>query len=61
MLLQTNPATGPETGSKSQPPEERATIHPKENDSHATHMLDYAPAPGWTIHVTKEGRLYYCK
>lgn len=25
-----------------------------------THMLDYAPAPGWTVHVAKTGRLYYC-
>ncbi|XP_065157714.1 uncharacterized protein [Atheta coriaria] len=24
------------------------------------HMLDYAPAPGWTVHVNKDGRLYYC-
>ncbi|KAG5889216.1 hypothetical protein JTB14_018639 [Gonioctena quinquepunctata] len=24
------------------------------------HVLDYAPAPGWTVHVNKEGRLYYC-
>ncbi|XP_060523757.1 FERM and PDZ domain-containing protein 4 [Cylas formicarius] len=28
--------------------------------SRALHVLDYAPAPGWTVHVTKEGRLYYC-
>lgn len=30
-------------------------------DGTQTHILDYAPAPGWTVHVTKEGRLYYCK
>ncbi|XP_072400466.1 uncharacterized protein [Diabrotica undecimpunctata] len=24
------------------------------------HVLDYAPAPGWTLHVNAEGRLYYC-
>ncbi|CAG9865501.1 unnamed protein product [Phyllotreta striolata] len=29
-------------------------------DSTLNHVLDYAPAPGWTLHVTKEGRLYYC-
>lgn len=31
----------------------------KEEDGH-THMLDCAPAPGWTVHVNTSGRLYYC-
>ncbi|KAF7267769.1 hypothetical protein GWI33_019006 [Rhynchophorus ferrugineus] len=29
--------------------------------SRALHILDSAPAPGWTVHVTPEGRLFYCK
>lgn len=33
----------------------------EEYDGTHTHMLDYAPAPGWTVHVAKDGRLYYCK
>lgn len=33
----------------------------KDVEGHKIHMLDYAPAPGWTVHVTNEGRLYYCK
>ncbi|XP_030750842.1 FERM and PDZ domain-containing protein 4 isoform X2 [Sitophilus oryzae] len=28
--------------------------------SRALHLLDSAPAPGWTVHVTKDGRLFYC-
>lgn len=55
MLLQTVPG---DSGAK--PSDESKTLHP-ESDGTATHILDYAPAPGWTVHVTKEGRLYYCK
>ncbi|KAH0811209.1 hypothetical protein GEV33_011584 [Tenebrio molitor] len=54
MLLQTVPG---DSGAK--PSDESKTLHP-ESDGTATHILDYAPAPGWTVHVTKEGRLYYC-
>lgn len=60
MLLQ-NPATGTvaETGTKL--PDENNKSCLKDAEGHKTHMLDYAPAPGWTVHVTNEGRLYYCK
>ncbi|XP_066156044.1 FERM and PDZ domain-containing protein 4 isoform X3 [Euwallacea fornicatus] len=34
--------------------------NPEEEYCPALHILDSAPAPGWTAHVTKEGRLYYC-
>lgn len=58
MLLQTIPT---ETGGGAQ----RSSMElksglPEPDDTH-THILDYAPAPGWTVHVTKDGRLYYCK
>ncbi|XP_049820485.1 uncharacterized protein LOC109608589 isoform X2 [Aethina tumida] len=56
MLLQ----SGSEPGPKSGPGPEESRNPTPDSDSTRTHMLDYAPAPGWTVHVTKEGRLYYC-
>ncbi|XP_045467431.1 uncharacterized protein LOC123675910 isoform X2 [Harmonia axyridis] len=50
MLLQAAPV---ESGVK---PSEEAHSEPEG----FTHVLDYAPAPGWTVHISKEGRLYYC-
>lgn len=50
MLLQTIPGDSGAKSDESKPDLETTT-----------HVLDYAPAPGWTVHVTKEGRLYYCK
>lgn len=41
--------------------EDSAKPKTKEECSRALHILDSAPAPGWTAHVTKDGRLYYCK
>jgi len=41
--------------------EDSAQPKTKEECSRALHILDSAPAPGWTAHVTKDGRLYYCK
>ncbi|KAF5288117.1 hypothetical protein FQA39_LY15504 [Lamprigera yunnana] len=59
MLLQSAPSSS-ETDSKSV--EEKTTQSLEKSVELAnTHILDYAPAPGWTTHVTKEGRLYYCK
>ncbi|CAH1119218.1 unnamed protein product [Phaedon cochleariae] len=29
-------------------------------DSTLGHVVDYAPAPGWTLHANKDGRLFYC-
>lgn len=52
MLLQAIPG---ESGPKATPETKQ------DADGTQTHILDYAPAPGWTVHVTKEGRLYYCK
>ncbi|XP_057666349.1 FERM and PDZ domain-containing protein 4 [Diorhabda carinulata] len=34
--------------------------HKNAFDSTFKHVLDYAPAPGWTLHVNADGRLYYC-
>ncbi|XP_071050930.1 FERM and PDZ domain-containing protein 4 isoform X1 [Onthophagus taurus] len=55
MLLQAQP------NDSSSKLEDYPNIQRQQNaaESH-THMLDYAPAPGWTVHSTKEGRLYYC-
>ncbi|XP_044262585.1 uncharacterized protein LOC123010031 isoform X1 [Tribolium madens] len=51
MLLQTIPGDpGAKSDDSSKP----------ELDTTGAHVLDYAPAPGWTVHVTNEGRLYYC-
>ncbi|XP_044756049.1 uncharacterized protein LOC123314773 isoform X2 [Coccinella septempunctata] len=50
MLLQ---ATSGESGVKS-------SEETRNEPEGFTHVLDYAPAPGWTVHITKEGRLYYC-
>ncbi|CAH0552576.1 unnamed protein product [Brassicogethes aeneus] len=59
MLLQATPG---ECGSKpASCALEPRNSHVPDFDGTHTHMLDYAPAPGWTVHVTKEGRLYYCK
>ncbi|KAK5650693.1 hypothetical protein RI129_001722 [Pyrocoelia pectoralis] len=59
MLLQAAPS-GPDT--TEQKAVENQTTKPFEKPVELanTHVLDYAPAPGWTTHVTKEGRLYYC-
>lgn len=60
MLLQSTTTSGPD--SESRPIEEQRSRSPEKGTEPAnTHILDYAPAPGWTTHVTKEGRLYYCK
>lgn len=63
MLLQTTP---PMTECGPRPPDTKpplppSTQHKENSDIPHTHMLDWAPAPGWTAHVSKEGRLYYCK
>lgn len=41
--------------------EQKVPPKTQEECSRVLHILDSAPAPGWTAHVTKEGRLYYCK
>lgn len=68
MLLQSAPGEsgGPKPGDDSRSMQqqqlEQQQKHQKlDYDGTKTHMLDYAPAPGWTVHVTNEGRLYYCK
>ncbi|ENN80544.1 hypothetical protein YQE_03038, partial [Dendroctonus ponderosae] len=40
--------------------EQKVPQKTQEECSRVLHILDSAPAPGWTAHVTKEGRLYYC-
>ncbi|KAI4458585.1 membrane associated guanylate kinase-related [Holotrichia oblita] len=56
MLLQSTPSGADEPSAGD--PMKHQTI--KENSDFHSYMLDYAPAPGWTVHSTKEGRLYYC-
>ncbi|CAG9765036.1 unnamed protein product [Ceutorhynchus assimilis] len=46
----------PEATAENQISEEKL----QEECSRALHILDSAPAPGWTAHATKDGRLYYC-
>lgn len=60
MLLQSTPSSIPESESKIAE-EQLSETQEKTTETANTHILDYAPAPGWTTHVTKEGRLYYCK
>ncbi|KAF5300657.1 hypothetical protein FQR65_LT09121 [Abscondita terminalis] len=60
MLLQATPS-GSESESKSVEEQTAKNSPEKSVELANTHILDYAPAPGWTTHVTKEGRLYYCK
>ncbi|XP_017783981.1 PREDICTED: FERM and PDZ domain-containing protein 4 [Nicrophorus vespilloides] len=59
MLLQASQQT--EGAVATAPPE---TVRPQGGGGRDAEMktlvLDYAPVPGWTVHVTNEGRLYYC-
>ena len=55
MLLQSSGDSG------AKPPDESRTPAHPDSDGTTTHILDYAPAPGWTVHANNEGRLYYCK
>lgn len=66
MLLQagqpTEASATPEVGAGGDVvPAGKAPLASEYGDGTQTHMLDYAPAPGWTVHVAKDGRLYYCK
>ncbi|XP_063906566.1 FERM and PDZ domain-containing protein 4 isoform X2 [Zophobas morio] len=54
MLLQSSGDSG------AKPPDESRTPAHPDSDGTTTHILDYAPAPGWTVHANNEGRLYYC-
>ncbi|XP_050308771.1 FERM and PDZ domain-containing protein 4 [Anthonomus grandis grandis] len=59
MFLQ-NGLRKPEPEGSSLKQQQTKDSRSQEECSRALHILDSAPAPGWTAHVTKEGRLYYC-